>query len=41
VVIIDGDNLVFACLLESEDDVRAFREGQQSIEGGDGRCQPM
>lgn len=41
VVIVDGNDFVFACLLESEDDVRAFRGGQQSIEGGDGQRQPM
>lgn len=41
VVIIDGNNFVFACLLESKDDVRAFRESQRSIGGGDGRHQPM
>ena len=41
VVIIDGDDLVPACLLESEDDVRAFRGGQRSIGGGERRCQPM
>lgn len=41
VVIIDGNDFVFACLLESEDDVRAFRRGQRSIGGGDGQCQPM
>ena len=28
-VIIDGNDFVFACLLEGEDDVRAFREGQR------------
>jgi hypothetical protein len=41
VVIIDGNDFVFACLLESEDDVRAFRERQRSIGGGDGQCQPI
>jgi len=41
VVIIDGHDFVFACLLESEDDVRAFRERQRSIGRGDGQCQPM
>lgn len=41
VVIINGNDFVFACLLESEDDVRAFRESQRSIGGGDGECQPM
>lgn len=41
VVIIDGNDFVFARLLESEDDVRAFRESQRSIGGGGGRCQPM
>jgi len=41
VVIIDGNDFVFACLLESEDDVRAFCEGQRSVWGGDGGCQPM
>jgi len=41
VVIINGNNFILACLLESEDDVRAFREGQRSIGGGDGQCQPM
>ena len=28
-VIIDGNDFVFACLLECEDDVRAFCEGQR------------
>lgn len=34
VVVIDGNNFVFACLLESEDDVRSFGEGQWSVERG-------
>ena len=29
VVVVDGDDLVLACLLESEDDVRAFSGGQR------------
>lgn len=41
VVIVDGNDFVFACLLESEDDVRAFCGGQQSIGRGDGQRQPM
>jgi len=41
VVIVDGDDFVFACLLESEDDVRAFCERQRSIWGSDGQGQPM
>lgn len=40
-VIIDGNDFVFACLLKSEDDVRALGEGQCSIGGGDRRCQPI
>jgi len=40
-VIIDGNDFVFACLLESEDNVRAFRERQRSIGGDDGQCEPM
>ena len=31
-VIIDGNDFVFACLLKSEDDMRGFRESQWSIE---------
>ena len=31
VVVVDGDHFVFACLLKSKDDMRAFREGQRSI----------
>jgi len=33
VVIVDGNDFVFACLLKSKDDMRAFREGQRSIRG--------
>ena len=33
VVIVDGNDFVLACLLESEDDVRAFRESQRSVCG--------
>jgi hypothetical protein len=35
VVIIDGNDFVFACLLKSEDYVRGFRESQCSIGGGE------
>ena len=33
VVIVYGNDLVFACLLKSKDDMRAFTEGQRSICG--------
>ena len=41
VVIIDGNDFVFACLLQSEDYVRAFRGGQRSVGESDRECQPM
>lgn len=36
VVVIDGNDFVFACLLESKNDMRGFRECQWTIGGGDG-----
>jgi hypothetical protein len=41
VVVIDANDFVFACLLESENDVRAFRERQQPVGGGDEQREPM
>lgn len=41
VVVVNADDLVLACLLESEDDVGAFGGGQRSVGGDERQCQPM